>query len=1267
MNLLNKIREDARLAKSAKQAPKPATTNKASAANEYLLKLLSKNKQRKAINRQIKKNFINRTNAAINTHITTTGNKMTMRRIVITTDYNKNNIGKKFNLASHIETDEAIRALTYSSKINDGRHTSERRTKTGRQYTFFIHAPNRELRAIQKRILELVNSYDYTTNARSTSLEDTIDKPVVPINLRLHKDSTALLQSIDIGGGRIVSNIGLPGLCVPETIFNALTENNTVPVYLGSNQYSGKLTLKHIVASIMSHRPNNDTDILDGCTIDEMIEECKRRKCKYVQVFERYKMRLIAEYKHPDFESKKTRLKPGVVCIVNSNHITNFSKPIESGHRLNEERPRLSKYKDWQGAPSKLVQNLIPYFYIKMPDSLGGDMRLVQDIPILMPDGSIFCNNRYDVMKPCDRAILYSDLTQDKEIFYTTKPIHNFALSIMSKGIHPQIMQLDPNQNITCFSVGNNMIKYTPDYHVVGKWVESLKETNPKLGITNTGQSADSLAYSFFEKQVGKSYTSPDFFNLLTGFNGVKFPYCADGPLRFAHIFITPEFNEADLKHYQGVDECKSYYNAMRTMPYGRFTLDNDPEPYDNDEIVDVGFYEITCSIGYPTHGPYTYIAGFLLIELMEDQKITRADIRTQIIPTYKHAYGELGKVVDEVYTQLGKAGPNHLNGILSACAKHHTEETFLTQSEQEFLAILKEHEGQIEYNEITIGDTTLYQITSKLYPTPIYCNYLPIHHYTYQYAILNMYKQLKPVLSAVRGIYTDLALMDTRVVDLSDVKPRADDNTIGQFRLEDKIPETRKPYTPFYKEPREAYTPPLWKIYDCTDEKTLPIMFEMIANGMSINLDEEAGKGKSYFTKKLIEYLTANGKRVVITAATGTAASKLHHEAMTTHSGLGIILHSKEQGTNLFNEHIDVFICDEAYFLDQGVNNTLMIRHLRNQGVAIVYVGSTLQLNCDIMMDSECSFMHKLCDGNKVVLTFNHRFANSPALGEYCKQHVAYIRGRGPEPDNNNIGNTDCDLSLTATKNAAITINDYWTEIYSHGKSVWVREILPYPVFEGMYLIAWRKTKKGEEIYNNGQCYTIIEVREGSVILAKTNENRILNEPIELVEMTDAQVNKKLLRGYAYTVHRAQGANFTIPYTVYEYKKALHFAKKNKTWRPWHYVACSRSNDINNLNICDELPCPSDTTEKAFIYKITHTQTGWFYIGSTKDYDKRMEEHSRADQNCKFHEYIRNYGWAEFTCEKLDTFGDIPDSELKIYEHNYIEELQPYFNELNA
>ena len=86
-------------------------------------------------------------------------------------------------------------------------------------------------------------------------------------------------------------------------------------------------------------------------------------------------------------------------------------------------------------------------------------------------------------------------------------------------------------------------------------------------------------------------------------------------------------------------------------------------------------------------------------------------------------------------------------------------------------------------------------------------------------------------------------------------------------------------------------------------------------------------------------------------------------------------------------------------------------------------------------------------------------------------------------------------------------------------------------------------------------------------------------------------------------------------------------------------------------------------------IYKITNTITGDFYIGSSKDVKRRLASHKwpsawKNNPNKQLYQDMQKYGVEKF---EFQVIAEVEAEKLKKTEQEFIEKLQPTYNQMNA
>ena len=89
-------------------------------------------------------------------------------------------------------------------------------------------------------------------------------------------------------------------------------------------------------------------------------------------------------------------------------------------------------------------------------------------------------------------------------------------------------------------------------------------------------------------------------------------------------------------------------------------------------------------------------------------------------------------------------------------------------------------------------------------------------------------------------------------------------------------------------------------------------------------------------------------------------------------------------------------------------------------------------------------------------------------------------------------------------------------------------------------------------------------------------------------------------------------------------------------------------------------------------VYKITNTITNDFYIGSSKNVKHRWESHKwqstwKKYSNNQMYLDMQKYGLDKFSFQILTEVAEVEEGKLKEVEQQFIEKLQPTYNNRNA
>ena len=142
---------------------------------------------------------------------------------------------------------------------------------------------------------------------------------------------------------------------------------------------------------------------------------------------------------------------------------------------------------------------------------------------------------------------------------------------------------------------------------------------------------------------------------------------------------------------------------------------------------------------------------------------------------------------------------------------------------------------------------------------------------------------------------------------------------------------------------------------------------------------------------------------------------------------------------------------------------------------------------------------------------------------------------------------------------------------------------------------------------FTNSQELEILSWTDNTIQL-KTEKNNVIE--IEMERTTSFKPR------YAMTVHNSQGSTFTENYSIYEYE-----TMKSRML----YVALTRARNIKQINFCK-----IDNYKHHTGYIYSYEYGGRYYIGSTRNLEKRKTEHKDGTKagNTMFQLAIKKYGF---------------------------------------
>jgi predicted GIY-YIG superfamily endonuclease len=534
--------------------------------------------------------------------------------------------------------------------------------------------------------------------------------------------------------------------------------------------------------------------------------------------------------------------------------------------------------------------------------------------------------------------------------------------------------------------------------------------------------------------------------------------------------------------------------------------------------------------------------------------------------------------------------------------------------------------------------------------------------------SILHIYRQIKKYkFDKVIAISTDCIIIDSKEVYDIPYKTKENSDKLGMLTRESKINVPTIKYRPFTTNKIFEFDNER-KIFNIDSIEAQDEIIIRIALGESFACNRPGGFGKSFFTKRVIAHMRSIGKKIAICGATANAAYGLDKEARTLHSFMGITFGDNENSNakDDWTDYWDLVIIDEFFFLNNSIYMKVLQKKLR-YNTPLLILGCTRQLCCSVMIKDNGALFKSLVNNNYLYMLENRR-CKCPLLLKLTQQYLDYIDRKiigideeteeeiiAPYPSLSHLGKQHHPLALCVSNNTAELLNDYWCSKFEVLPVAF--ECLSFKLFVGLPLIATKNTDK----YINSQHFNVGKIEDKKITLFLSDINSTITN--KSIEVSPEEISKDFVRGYAMTCHKSQSKTITVPYSIYdiELSKALGRKEENSSWRNYGYVAVSRGEYLNQINIC-ELRDIISVSHKvyAYIYRATHKISKHFYIGSTFDLNRRKEEHKES----KF--IIENGGYDMFTWDVLDAIKkNIKKRELFKIENEAIDLYKPYYNRI--
>ena len=295
-----------------------------------------------------------------------------------------------------------------------------------------------------------------------------------------------------------------------------------------------------------------------------------------------------------------------------------------------------------------------------------------------------------------------------------------------------------------------------------------------------------------------------------------------------------------------------------------------------------------------------------------------------------------------------------------------------------------------------------------------------------------------------------------------------------------------------------------------------------------------------------------------------------------------------------------------------------------------------------------QTNLLHNLCDGNMYELTTNKRNDETSNYHKILQGEDLLANKYGSRvPQSVNICRTNA---------MRITINDMLMDrtglflsknkANKHSQDIWLTLNTP--------VMAIKNNKKKD--IKNGKIYMLKSIDETTIKIC--NEN----------SFTHQEFTEHFVVAYAYTNHKIQGLTIKECFNIYEW---------NKMSKREQYTAYSRTSDGHNVKIVNSLqPNYNLYNELQIFFKDNYCIYKWssekcndFYIGHTKNFDKRKAEHLKAAlvETNKVYVKMRDIGIENWTMEKIHSFYACDRLDAEKVEQEFITKLQPSLNMVNS
>ena len=634
------------------------------------------------------------------------------------------------------------------------------------------------------------------------------------------------------------------------------------------------------------------------------------------------------------------------------------------------------------------------------------------------------------------------------------------------------------------------------------------------------------------------------------------------------YAFVETIKNEIPTKlqnnkiHFFDKVRCRKSVMYHNQYDYPLFTVIDEPVFYKGIKKAGLYFVETTCYVPMRGNGWYSQpmIEYCLQAGLIKETNITHAIYASLSVP--KNYFNEF---IDFLYTEMddkAKLSVNSMIGCFKPKERENWRSLLITKNPNTAYAHFLDKNGCF-IDTRHIGDETYYQVFDRYYSNREETE-APIYNQILEQEAIEVHK-LMALIESKGGVVLDLSTDCVSCVFKTDNSPfdtikigdnnyiygHYDDAEQKEFKYRKEDKEGRLQIERMAKTTRPEYYYHKIKQFNIVpDNDDFKYLVDLILDsGKSFHIDGRAGCGKTYLMKMLQNEMIQREIKYKSLAPTNKACRLINGETMHKFASMAT-------GTFIRETDIKYIFIDEVSMMPEMFYKFFIVLKRMRPDIKFIIAGDFAQLlpvkdrivNCNY---KESQALHELCDGNRLQLTKCRR-SDSTLFNMLLPENINKIK-------KTSFKNKTTLINICFTNKKRIEINKIKMdeEIRRKKCKALVLEALDYDpnsqdvrLCAGMPIIS-RRNNRDLGIYNN-ETFTIKEIRRNDDVIIIFDEDR--EHPIPIVEFT-----KMFNVAYCITTHRAQGATFDEPYTIYEWEL---FDERLR------YVALSRATDANLINI---------------------------------------------------------------------------------------------------